>query len=191
AVIVRDQFNNPVAGVAVTFTPGSGSGSVNPTTPVLTNASGIAALMSWTLGTTAGTNTLTASSNGLAGSPVTFTAQGAAGPATQIAVNAGSGQAATVGTAVATPPSVIVRDHCQGRHAAGHGGGAQRQPGDGHRHGDSRRPEYDAIDGGSGAGDDHGGRGLEHHHSDRAGRQRESDPGCHGDARRQPGDGEH
>src|SRR5206468_9422160 len=82
----------------------------NPTTPVLTNASGIAALTSWTLGTTAGMNTLTASSNGLAGSPVTFTAQGAAGPATQIAENAGSGQAATVGTAVATPPSVIVRD---------------------------------------------------------------------------------
>src|SRR5207302_2274093 len=110
AVIVRDQFNNPVAGVAVTFAPAAGSGSVSPTTPILTNASGVAALTSWTLGTTAGTNTLTASSNGLAGSPVTFTAQGAAGPATQIAGNAGSGQAATVGTAVATPPSVIVRD---------------------------------------------------------------------------------
>ncbi|HEY6157905.1 MAG TPA: Ig-like domain-containing protein, partial [Gemmatimonadales bacterium] len=110
AVIVRDQFNNPVAGVAVTFTPAAGSGSVSPTTPVLTNASGVAALTSWTLGTTAGANTLTASSNGLAGSPVTFTAQGAAGPATQIALNAGNGQAATVGTAVATPPAVIVRD---------------------------------------------------------------------------------
>src|SRR5207253_2109207 len=64
AVIVRDQFNNPVAGVAVTFTPASGSGSVNPTTPVLTNASGIAARTSWTLGTTAGGNTLTATSGG-------------------------------------------------------------------------------------------------------------------------------
>ncbi|HXL07743.1 MAG TPA: Ig-like domain-containing protein, partial [Gemmatimonadales bacterium] len=110
AVIVRDQFNNPVAGVAVTFTPAAGSGSVSPTTPIPTNASGVAALTSWTLGTTPGSNTLTATSSGLSGSPVTFTAQGAAGPATQIAVNGGSGQVAAVGTAVATPPSVIVRD---------------------------------------------------------------------------------
>src|SRR5439155_25171719 len=65
AVIVRDQFNNPVAGVAVTFTPAAGSGSVSPTTPVPTNASGVAALTSWTLGTTAGSNTLTATSSGL------------------------------------------------------------------------------------------------------------------------------
>src|SRR5437763_850449 len=110
AVIVRDQFNNPVAGVSVTFTPAVGSGSVSPTTPILTNASGVAALTSWTIGTTAGPNSLTATSAGLAGSPVTFSATGTAGAATQIALNAGNGQAATVGTAVATPPSVIVRD---------------------------------------------------------------------------------
>ena len=35
---------------------------------------------------------------------------GTAGAATQMAVNAGDGQSATVGTAVTTPPSVIVRD---------------------------------------------------------------------------------
>jgi len=61
-------------------------------------------------GTTAGANTLTATSAGLTGSPVTFTATGTAGAATQIALNAGNAQSATVGTAVATPPSVIVRD---------------------------------------------------------------------------------
>ena len=110
AVIVRDQFNNPVPGVAVTFTPAAGSGSVNPTTPVLTNASGIAALTSWTLSNTGGPNNLTATSSGLTGSPVAFTATGTAAAATQIALNAGNNQTATVGTAVATPPSVIVRD---------------------------------------------------------------------------------
>src|SRR5439155_928143 len=31
AVIVQDQFNNPVVGVAVTFDPTSGGGTVNPT----------------------------------------------------------------------------------------------------------------------------------------------------------------
>ncbi len=110
SVLVRDQFNNPVAGVAVTFAPASGSGTVNPTTPVTSDASGVAAVSSWTLGTAPGTNTLTATASGLSGSPVTFTATGTTGAATQIAINGGNGQIATVGTAVATPPSVIVRD---------------------------------------------------------------------------------
>src|SRR4029077_6820798 len=63
-----------------------------------------------TLGTAAGANTATATARSLSGSPVPFAAPGAAGAATQIALNGGTGQVATVGTAVATPPSVIVRD---------------------------------------------------------------------------------
>src|SRR5439155_757036 len=109
-VDVVDEFNNPVAGVPVTFAAGPGGSTVSPTTPVTTNASGIAAVTSWTLGHTAGTNTLTASATGLTGSPVTFSASGTAGPATQIALNAGNSQTAPAGTAVATPPSVLVRD---------------------------------------------------------------------------------
>src|SRR5205814_7316877 len=75
-----------------------------------TNASGVATVGSWTLATAAREDTLTAASTGLAGSPVTFTATGTAGDAGSIAVNAGNGQSATVGTAVLTNPSVIVRD---------------------------------------------------------------------------------
>ena len=76
AVIVRDGAGNPMAGVAVTFAVTSGGGTVNPATAVTTNASGIAAVTSWTLGPTAETNTLTATAagNGIAGNPVTFTA---------------------------------------------------------------------------------------------------------------------
>src|SRR5207253_10383291 len=74
SVIVRDQFNNPVAGVAVTFTPAAGSGTVNPTTPFTSDAGGIAAVTSWTLGPTAGVDTLRATANGLSGSPVVFLA---------------------------------------------------------------------------------------------------------------------
>jgi len=110
SVIVRDQFNNPVAGVQVTFAAGLGGGTVSPTTAVTSNASGIAAVTSWTLGHTAGTNSLTASATGLTGSPVTFSATGTAGPATQVALNAGNNQTAPAGTQVATPPSVLVRD---------------------------------------------------------------------------------
>jgi len=42
----------------------------------MTDASGIATVGSWTLGTTAGTNTLAATAGGLTGSPLTFTATG-------------------------------------------------------------------------------------------------------------------
>ena len=110
SVVVRDAANNPVAGVSVTFAVTGGSGTVSPTGAVSTNASGIAAVTSWKLGTAAGPNTLTATAAGLAGSPVTFTATGTAGDATQLAVNAGNNQTATAGTAVSTPPSAIVKD---------------------------------------------------------------------------------
>src|SRR5439155_1465781 len=105
AVRVADQFNNPVAGVTVTWTPASGSGAVNPPTST-SNASGIAAT-TWMLGTQAGTQVVQATG---AGSPATFTATATAGAATQIAINAGNGQTATAGTAVPIDPSVIVRD---------------------------------------------------------------------------------
>src|SRR5437667_8045497 len=79
SVIVRDQFNNAVAGVAVTFTPAAGSGTVSPTSPVTSDSGGIAAVTSWTLGATAGTDTLRATATGLAGSPVVFLATATAG----------------------------------------------------------------------------------------------------------------
>lgn len=109
SVIVKDAGDLPVSGVSVTFAVASGGGSVTGGSAT-TGADGIATVGSWTLGTTAGANTLTATSGTLTGSPVTFTATGTAGTATQMAVNAGNGQSATVGTAVATGPSVIVKD---------------------------------------------------------------------------------
>lgn len=109
SVIVKDENNDPVIGVSVTFEVASGGGSITGGTAT-TGPDGIATVGSWTLGTTAGTNTLTATSGSLTGSPVTFTATGTAGAATQIAIHAGNGQSATIGTAVTTPPSVIVKD---------------------------------------------------------------------------------
>ncbi len=78
SVLVRDQFNNPVQGVSVTFAVTAGSGSIVPTSAVLTGADGVATLTSWTLGPGSGTNTVTASATGLTGSPVTFNASVAA-----------------------------------------------------------------------------------------------------------------
>jgi adhesin/invasin len=109
SVIVKDASNNPVAGVSVTFAVASGGGSAAGVSQT-TDGSGIATVGNWTLGTTAGSNTLTAISGSLSGSPVTFTATGTAGPASTLAVNGGNNQSATVNTPVATPPSVVVRD---------------------------------------------------------------------------------
>jgi hypothetical protein len=75
SVIVKDVNNNVVSGVSVTFAVATGSGSGTALTAT-TNSSGIATVGSWTLGVTVGANTLTATSGGLTGSPVIFTATG-------------------------------------------------------------------------------------------------------------------
>ena len=109
AVFVLDPNDNPVANEVVTFTVVSGGGSITGATAT-TNDAGIASVGSWTLGSTAGPNTLTAASGTLAGSPLSFTATGTPDIAYSIEINAGDGQSATVGTAVAASPAVIVRD---------------------------------------------------------------------------------
>ncbi len=83
SVIVRDSRGNPVAGVTVVFTPGTGGGSVTGGSAV-TNAAGVASVGSWRLGNTAGAQTLVAS---LAGVPdVIFTATATAGAASAVQV---------------------------------------------------------------------------------------------------------
>ena len=82
SVIVRDANNNPVSGVSITFTVATGGGSATGS-PATTSTNGIATVGSWTLGTTAGANTLTVTptSGSLTGSPLTFTATGTAAAA--------------------------------------------------------------------------------------------------------------
>jgi hypothetical protein len=112
AVKVSDKDGNPVSGVAVTFAVASGGGAVNPTTPVTTNASGVAAVTTWTLGTVAGPNTLTATVAlaGIAGSPATFTATGTVGSAGKLAVVQQPSAAAQSGVVFPQQPKVQVQD---------------------------------------------------------------------------------
>jgi hypothetical protein len=81
AVTIRDRDGNPLAGIPVTFSVTGGGGSIEGATPV-TGSDGVAAVRGWTLGRTAGANTLEASLSGLdvSGSPVVFTATGTPGP---------------------------------------------------------------------------------------------------------------
>lgn len=111
AVLVRDQFNNPVVGAAVSFAVGAGGGSVTGGNQA-TSSSGIATVTSWTLGS-AGTNTLvaTVTGTGITGNPVTFTATATpAGAPASVVVSAGDNQTGLVGFAVNVPPAVLVRD---------------------------------------------------------------------------------
>ncbi|MFQ5702444.1 MAG: Ig-like domain-containing protein [Gemmatimonadales bacterium] len=116
SVRVTDQFNNPVPGVEVVFKVESGGGSVTGDTAI-TDASGVAAVTSWTVGTTAGQNTVsaTASATGIAGNPLTFTADGVF-TAFNIEVRfspgttPSAGQAAAFNNAVVQWQSIIVGD---------------------------------------------------------------------------------
>jgi len=69
-----DAFGNGVAGVVVTFT--ANNGSIAGITGVLTDVNGFASVGTWTMPLGSGARTLiaTASGNGIAGNPITFTA---------------------------------------------------------------------------------------------------------------------
>ena len=115
SVIVRDEYGNAVgSGVNVTFAVLSGGGTVasGPVT-ALTNAAGIATLAkatnSWTLGTVAGANTLTASITG--SSPATFNATGIPGQPIRMIQYGSYGEAlAKPDKTVSSPPTVRVLD---------------------------------------------------------------------------------
>jgi adhesin/invasin len=113
AVSIRDGDDNPVPGIPVTFAVASGGGSVGAAI-VTTGADGIAAVGGWTLGTTAGTNTLTAQVEGLelAGSPATFTAVGVAGPlsADQSTVSVAPGTITASAGGITTTVTVTAKD---------------------------------------------------------------------------------
>lgn len=73
AVVVKDQNGAVMGGVSVSFVVSGGGGTITGATQT-TNAAGIATVGSWTLGATAGANTLSAAAAGLSGVSVTFTA---------------------------------------------------------------------------------------------------------------------
>lgn len=110
AVVVSDQYDNPVAGATVNWAAGAGSGSTAVASS-MTNAAGIAT-SGWTIGTVAGTanQSATATAAGLTGSPVNFTASAAAGAAAVLAIATGDNQVATAGSTLPTPLAVLVTD---------------------------------------------------------------------------------
>jgi alpha-tubulin suppressor-like RCC1 family protein len=82
SVVVSDADGNVVSGATVTFAVASGGGSVTGASAI-TGSNGVATVGSWTLGATAGANTLTATSGTLPA--VRFTATGLSGNASALA----------------------------------------------------------------------------------------------------------
>ncbi len=112
-VRLTNSAGQGVAGVTVTWTVVSGGGSIAQSS--VTNSSGNASA-THTLGQTVGTQRVTASVAGATGSPVTFDATGIAvppppPPQPNILLSiSGNGQTATVGTALANPYVIQVRN---------------------------------------------------------------------------------
>ncbi|MDZ7261111.1 MAG: Ig-like domain-containing protein [candidate division KSB1 bacterium] len=108
-VTVYDKYNNPVSMVPVTFTVIKGGGTLSNLQPVYTDTLGQASTV-LTLGTEADTNKVQASSPGLQGSPVTFTARATEGIATKLVYVSGTNQTGTVKTPLGAPFKVKVVD---------------------------------------------------------------------------------
>ncbi|MCA8926326.1 MAG: Ig-like domain-containing protein [Planctomycetes bacterium] len=105
-VTARTAAGAPVANVPVVFAVASGGGQLS-LTQTQTDAQGVAAT-ELTLGAAAGANAVTASSPGL--TPVTFSASALPAPASQIAAFSGDKQTGVVGTKLAAPLVVSVKD---------------------------------------------------------------------------------
>jgi hypothetical protein len=109
SVIARASDDTPVPGVSIAFAVTLGGGAIVPTTPVLTDANGVATLTSWTLGPTANIEQrVTATANGLTGSPITFRAM-TIGPS-KIEIVSGNAQSGVAGNPLAAPVTVRARD---------------------------------------------------------------------------------
>lgn len=75
SIRLTDWYNNPIAGATVRFTVTAGGGSVTGA-DVVTDATGIATVGSWTLGPAAGANTLRVTTLGVPGPTAEFNATG-------------------------------------------------------------------------------------------------------------------
>lgn len=103
-VRVTDLFDNPVAGVAVTFAITEGGGTATGTGAV-TGPTGVAQVGSWTLGPAPGVNRMRATIAGGA-----FTEVIAIGTAASVTVIEGNNQAVNAGTLVPVRPAVLAVD---------------------------------------------------------------------------------
>ena len=110
-VLKASNPQGPMANITITVTPGSGSGSISPSS--LTTGTDGTAQFTWTLGTRAGTQTLTAKAGATRPVTASLTATANPGPVDQIAPASEAVQPVVVGHAVTVRPVVRVTDRYQ------------------------------------------------------------------------------
>lgn len=104
--VVRDASGNALGGVAVSVAVTGGGGTL--TGAPTKSSGGPTSVGTWTLGNTAGTNTITVTVNGL--SPLLITATGTPDVPTQITVSQGGSQSAAAAAALPAPVVFKVAD---------------------------------------------------------------------------------
>jgi hypothetical protein len=105
-VVITDEFGNPVEGVQVDWA--AEHGSVDPATTT-TGPDGKAATV-WSLASSVGTQTATASSDGLEGSPVSFTATAGPGGPRRLILVSGNNQSVAPNQELSQPLVVRLED---------------------------------------------------------------------------------
>jgi len=108
ALKVTTAKGTPLPGISVVFSVKSGGGSIVGAATTTTDASGVASIGGWALGTTAGINTLAANTSSLP--EVTYTATGVAGPASKLGVITPPSASVAARAVFATQPAVQVQD---------------------------------------------------------------------------------
>ncbi len=106
--IIVTLDGQPVEGEDITWAVGANGGTIAPVTAT-TDVDGIA-LGEWTLGTTSGLFTATATLAGASGSPVSFTATAEPDVASQFAIVAGNNQSGIITTPFSEPLQVRMQD---------------------------------------------------------------------------------
>jgi hypothetical protein len=107
-VRVADSYSNPVGGAGVTFTRLSGNGSIS-TSSAVTTSDGLAST-AYTLGTTAGTESIRADVTGLTGVAATFSITSNAGAPTAVVPVSRGAQHITAGGSLVGPLVALVTD---------------------------------------------------------------------------------
>lgn len=106
--VVVTEAGAPSPGATVAWSTTAAGGSVNPASAA-SDASGNAST-AWTLGTTSGAQTASATLAGATGSPVTFTATAAAGAAASLSKLSGDNQSGEISTQLGAPVQAKVSD---------------------------------------------------------------------------------
>jgi len=107
-VVALDVFDNGVEGVGVVFSVQSGGGGITGATQT-TDTAGVATSGTWTLGTTAGANTVDAVAAGIP-DMVTFSATGLPGGLDEMVLVAGDAQSDTVAATLPVQYAVKLED---------------------------------------------------------------------------------